>query len=147
MAAAAFAATGVSIDTRTLEPGDLFVALRASGDGHDFVAEALAKGAAGAMVHRDLPAAARRRCCVSPTRWPALQALGGAAPRALRRPAACAVTGSVGKTTHQGDAAAVLAALGPTHAAVTSYNNHWGVPLTLARMPRGRARSASPRSA
>jgi UDP-N-acetylmuramoyl-tripeptide--D-alanyl-D-alanine ligase len=50
-----FAAAGVSIDTRTLQPGDLFVALRGeTGDGHDFVAEALARGAAGAMVHRDV---------------------------------------------------------------------------------------------
>ena len=64
-----FAATGVSIDTRTLQPGDLFVALQGeAGDGHDFVADALAKGAAGAMVHRDVPgrrsaAAGRRHAC------------------------------------------------------------------------------------
>ncbi len=53
---APFAATGVSIDTRTIQPGDLFVALRGeASDGHAFVADALAKGAAGAMVHRDVP--------------------------------------------------------------------------------------------
>src|SRR5271156_1042626 len=54
-----FAVTGVSIDTRSLLPGDLFVALAGERDGHDFVAEALAKGAAGAMVSRQVPVAGR----------------------------------------------------------------------------------------
>ena len=69
MLSAPFDADGVSIDTRTLAPGDLFVALVGEGrDGHAFVADALAKGAAGAMVHRDV-AAPVPPCCGSTTRW------------------------------------------------------------------------------
>jgi UDP-N-acetylmuramoyl-tripeptide--D-alanyl-D-alanine ligase len=137
---AEFAASGVSIDTRTLAPGDLFVALRGeTGDGHDFVAEALAKGAAGAMVHRDLsgdaaaevPAAHLLR--VDDT-LAALTRLG-AYGRARFTGRMVAITGSVGKTTTKEMLRRILAAFGPTHAAVASYNNHWGVPLTLARLP------------
>ena len=137
---AAFAASGVSIDTRTLAPGDLFVALRGeTGDGHDFVAGALAKGAAGAMVHRDVfggvaaevPTARLLR--VDDT-LAALTRLGAYA-RARFTGRLVAITGSVGKTTTKEMLRRILAAFGPTHAAVASYNNHWGVPLTLARLP------------
>lgn len=127
-----FTASGVSIDTRTLAPGDLFVALRGeAGDGHDFVLDALAKGAAGAMVHRDIPQAARL-LRVDDT-LAALTRLGGYA-RARFTGRVVAVTGSVGKTTTKEMLRRILSATGPTHAAVASYNNHWGVPLTLARM-------------
>ena len=130
--AAAFDATGVSIDTRTLRPGDLFVALRGeSGDGHDFVAEAVAKGAAGALVHRGMAGARLLR--VDDT-LAALHRLGGYA-RARFSGRLAAVTGSVGKTTTKEMLRTILGAFGPTHAAVASYNNHWGLPLTLARMP------------
>ena len=126
-----FDATGVSIDTRTLQPGDLFVALESdNGDGHDHVADALAKGAAGAMVHRDLPGAT---LLVHDTR-DALWALGRWA-RARFGGKMVAVTGSAGKTTTKEMLRTVLSASGPTHAAFASYNNHWGVPLTLARLP------------
>ena len=132
---APFAAGGVSIDTRTLQPGDLFVALAGeNGDGHDHVAAALAKGAAGALVHRDMPGATLR---VGDT-LAALWALGRFA-RARFAGRMVAITGSVGKTTTKEMLRAVLAAAGPTHAAVASYNNHWGVPLTLARLPAGAA--------
>ena len=128
-----FAAAGVSIDTRTLQPGDLFVALRGeTGDGHDFVAEALARGAAGAMVHRDV-LGSDRLLRVDDT-LAALQRLGGHA-RARFGGRLAAVTGSVGKTTTKEMLRTILGAYGPTHAAVASYNNHWGLPLTLARMP------------
>jgi UDP-N-acetylmuramoyl-tripeptide--D-alanyl-D-alanine ligase len=128
---APFDATGVSIDTRTLRPGDLFVALVGeNGDGHDHVAEALAKGAAGAMVHRDLPGAT---LLVHDT-LTALWGMGRAA-RARFRGRMVAVTGSVGKTTTKEMLRTIFAAAGPTHAAAASYNNHWGVPLTLARLP------------
>ncbi len=127
-AATTFDATGVSIDSRTLAPGDLFVALVGdNGDGHDHVADALARGAAGALVHKG---AGLR---VPDTRA-ALQALGAAA-RARFAGRIVAVTGSVGKTTTKEMLRTALSAIGATHAADASYNNHWGVPLTLARMP------------
>ncbi len=125
-----FAATGVSIDTRTLEPGDLFVALEAQTDGHAHVAEAFRRGAAGALVHQDLDGPTLR---VSDT-MAALQALGRAG-RARFQGRLVAVTGSVGKTTTKEMLRACLSAFGPTHASAASYNNHWGVPLTLARLP------------
>ncbi len=130
---AAFAATGVSIDTRSIGPGELFVALRGeSGDGHDHVAAALAKGAAGAMVHRDV-ADAGKLLRVDDT-LAALARLGGYG-RARFAGRLIAVTGSVGKTTTKEMLRTALAARGATHAAVASYNNHWGLPLTLARLP------------
>jgi UDP-N-acetylmuramoyl-tripeptide--D-alanyl-D-alanine ligase len=130
-----FHATGISIDTRTLRAGDLFVALQTgSGDGHDHVAAALAKGAAGALVHRqhDLPDDAP--LVVVGDTLAGLTALGGFA-RARFTGVVAGITGSVGKTTTKEMLRTVLAANGRTHAAVASYNNHWGVPLTLARMP------------
>ncbi len=135
------AITGISIDTRTLAPGDLFVALVGdSGDGHDHVAAALAKGAVAALVHRDPgsdpgsdPGDAPRLLRVADT-FRALHALG-AAGRARFEGSVVAVTGSVGKTTTKDMLRTALSAIGPTHAAQASYNNHWGVPLTLARMP------------
>jgi UDP-N-acetylmuramoyl-tripeptide--D-alanyl-D-alanine ligase len=135
---AGFAVSGVSIDTRTLAPGDLFVALRGeNGDGHDFVANALAKGAAGAMVHRDVVGhggSAARLLHVDDT-LAALTRLGAYA-RARFTGRLVAITGSVGKTTTKEMLRRILAAFAATHAAVASYNNHWGVPLTLARLPR-----------
>lgn len=125
-----FDATGVSIDTRTLVPGELFVALDGTTDGHAHVADALARGAAGVMVHQDTPGPALR---VTDT-FAALQALG-AAGRARFTGRMVSVTGSVGKTTTKDMLHQALAAFGPVHAAHASYNNHWGVPLTLARLP------------
>jgi len=128
-------ATGVSIDTRTLRPGDLFVALTAARDGHDFVAEALARGAAAALVSRvpeGVPADAP--LLLVPDVLDGLRALGAAA-RARFAGRVVAVTGSVGKTGTKEMLRTALAAQGRTHAAEKSYNNHWGVPLTLARMP------------
>jgi UDP-N-acetylmuramoyl-tripeptide--D-alanyl-D-alanine ligase len=130
---ARFAASGVSIDTRTLQQGDLFVALHGEGrDGHDFVSGALAAGAAGAMVHRDIPDVARL-LQVDDT-LAGLHRLGGYA-RERFTGRVVAVTGSVGKTTTKEMLRTILGAFGQTHAAVASYNNHWGLPLTLARMP------------
>jgi UDP-N-acetylmuramoyl-tripeptide--D-alanyl-D-alanine ligase len=134
-----FAATGVSIDTRTLVPGDLFVALSAARDGHDFVAAALARGAAAAMVtHRPAGVAADAPLLVVPDVLAGLTALG-AAGRARSAARVVAVTGSVGKTSTKEMLRCVLARPGPVHAAEASYNNHWGVPLTLARMPQATA--------
>ncbi|MEM9031197.1 MAG: UDP-N-acetylmuramoyl-tripeptide--D-alanyl-D-alanine ligase [Pseudomonadota bacterium] len=130
-----WAATGVSIDTRTLAKGDLFVALEDQRDGHDFVAAALENGACAALVSR-VPEAVRSDAplLVVPHVLDALEALARAA-RARTRAHVIAVTGSAGKTSTKDMLRAVLGAQGRTHVAEASYNNHWGVPLTLARMP------------
>ncbi len=131
----AFAATGVSIDTRSLRPGDLFVALKAARDGHDFVAQALAAGAAAALVtHVPAGVAPDAPLLIVPDVQAALDGLGRAG-RARARAKVVAVTGSVGKTSTKEMLRAALAPQGKTHAAEASYNNHWGVPLTLARLP------------
>ncbi len=130
-----WAATGVSIDTRSLMPGDLFVALSAARDGHDFVAEALGRGAAAALVaRRPDGVAADAPLLVVPDVLAALRALGAAA-RARFAGRLVAVTGSVGKTGSKEMLRLALGAQGRVHAAEKSFNNHWGVPLTLARLP------------
>ncbi|QPH53013.1 UDP-N-acetylmuramoyl-tripeptide--D-alanyl-D-alanine ligase [Pontivivens ytuae] len=131
-----WSATGVSIDTRSLEPGDLFVALKDVRDGHDFVAQALEKGAAAALVSRRPEGVAEDApLLMVDDVLPALEALAVAA-RARAKAKVVAVTGSVGKTGTKEMLRATLAAFGTVHAAEKSFNNHWGVPLTLARMPR-----------
>ncbi len=128
-------ATGVSIDTRTLQPGDLFVALKDARDGHDFVAQALDKGAAAALVtHRPEGVAADAPLLIVADVLQALEKLGLAA-RARTRARVVGITGSVGKTSTKDMLRAILGGQGRVHAAEASYNNHWGVPLTLARMP------------
>jgi UDP-N-acetylmuramoyl-tripeptide--D-alanyl-D-alanine ligase len=136
-ALAPFAATGVAIDTRSLEPGDLFVALKGeTRDGHDFVAEALRKGAAGVLVSHppSEPPATPALVTVADT-GAALSELGRVG-RARAAAQVIAVTGSVGKTGTKEALRHVLSAQGPTHAASASHNNHIGVPLTFARLPR-----------
>jgi UDP-N-acetylmuramoyl-tripeptide--D-alanyl-D-alanine ligase len=130
---------GISIDTRTLAPGDLFVALRDVRDGHDFVAEALAAGAAAAMVDRDIPGLAPDAPLLRVADTLAGLTALGVAGRARCAGQVAAVTGSVGKTGTKEMLRLLLGAIGATHAAAASYNNHWGVPLTLARMPAGSA--------
>jgi UDP-N-acetylmuramoyl-tripeptide--D-alanyl-D-alanine ligase len=128
--------SGISIDTRTLQPGDLFVALKAARDGHDFVGQALEKGAGAALVtHRPEGVAPDAPLLIVEDVQAALEGLGQVA-RARTQARVIAVTGSVGKTSTKEMLACMLADQGRTHAAVASYNNHWGVPLTLARMPR-----------
>jgi UDP-N-acetylmuramoyl-tripeptide--D-alanyl-D-alanine ligase len=134
-ALAGFAASGVAIDTRRLTPGDLFVALHGTRDGHDYVAAALAAGAAGALVDHvpeTLPESAPLLLVGDTTE--ALSTIG-AAGRARYAGPVVAVTGSVGKTTTKDMLRLCLSAGGPAHAAEASHNNHWGVPLTLARLP------------
>jgi UDP-N-acetylmuramoyl-tripeptide--D-alanyl-D-alanine ligase len=131
-------ATGISIDTRTLMKGDLFFAIKGpSADGHDFVGAAFEKGAVAAVVDEAHAEALRPLgpLYVVPDVLPALERLGAAAR--VRSPARIvAVTGSVGKTSTKEALRLVLAQVGASHAPVASYNNHWGVPLTLARMPK-----------
>jgi len=128
-------ADGVSIDTRSLQPGDLFVALTAARDGHDFVAQALARGAAAALVSR-IPdgVAPDAPLLVVPDVLAGLETLGRAG-RARTGARVVGVTGSVGKTSTKEMLRVILAGQGRVHASEASYNNHWGVPLTLARMP------------
>ncbi|ABY33005.1 UDP-N-acetylmuramoylalanyl-D-glutamyl-2,6-diaminopimelate--D-alanyl-D-alanine ligase [Methylorubrum extorquens] len=136
------AVTGASIDTRSLEPGDLFFAIRGEArDGHDFVRAALDKGAGAAVVAE---VRAKEFEGVGPVLAvpgegddPVLDAMRrlGLAARARTGAAIIAVTGSVGKTGTKEALRHVLSAQGATHASVASYNNHWGVPLTLTRMP------------
>ncbi|OAN71942.1 UDP-N-acetylmuramoyl-tripeptide--D-alanyl-D-alanine ligase [Jannaschia sp. EhC01] len=127
-------ASGVSIDTRTIEPGDLFVALAAARDGHEFVAQALEAGACAALVSHIPDGVDPDKCLVVDDVLPALERLGQAA-RARTNARVIAITGSVGKTTAKEMLKQALSGQGKIHAAVASYNNHWGVPLTLARMP------------
>src|SRR3954464_14353929 len=132
------AATGVSIDTRTLKPGDLFFAIKGDvHDGHGFVRHALAKGAAAAVVAEERAAelAGAGPLLVAPDVLDAMRRLGIAARRRSNA-TIVAVTGSVGKTGTKEAMRLAFERLGPTHASVASYNNHWGVPLTLARLPR-----------
>jgi UDP-N-acetylmuramoyl-tripeptide--D-alanyl-D-alanine ligase len=132
----AWRATGVSIDSRTLQRGDLFVALKGPNhDGHDHVAAALAAGAAAALVERPLPALPAGAALVVPDTLAALGALGLAARARLARGKVIAITGSVGKTGTKEALKLVLERQGAVHASTGSFNNHIGVPLTLARMP------------
>ncbi|MGH1368730.1 MAG: UDP-N-acetylmuramoyl-tripeptide--D-alanyl-D-alanine ligase [Maritimibacter sp.] len=127
---------GVSIDTRTIKPGDLFVALKAARDGHEFVAQALEAGAGAAIVtHIPEGVAPDAPLLIVPDVLGALEDLGRAA-RARTGAKVVAITGSVGKTSTKEMMRKVLERQGRTHAAEASYNNHWGVPLTLARMPQ-----------
>ncbi|MUG90418.1 UDP-N-acetylmuramoyl-tripeptide--D-alanyl-D-alanine ligase [Bombella sp. ESL0385] len=134
----------VCIDTRSLQPGDLFIALIGhNADGHQYLKQALEHGAACVMAH-DGAAIAKagltddpRLLLVSDT-MQALEALGRYR-RAQFKGKAIAITGSVGKTTTKNMLATALAAYGKVHASVASFNNHWGVPLTLARLPQDAA--------
>ena len=131
----AWEASGVSIDTRTLEPGDLFVALRDKRDGHDFVADAFRNGAAAALVSRVPEGLAQEApLLVCEDVQAGLNRLAEAS-RSRNRAKVIAVTGSAGKTSTKEMLRHVLRRQGRTHASEASYNNHWGVPLTLARMP------------
>jgi UDP-N-acetylmuramoyl-tripeptide--D-alanyl-D-alanine ligase len=126
-------ASGISIDTRTLESGDLFVAIDGvNQDGHKFIEAAFEKGACAAMVSRGSTES-------GPTlRVPdTLEGLDSLATYARRRVTAriAAITGSVGKTSTKEALGMALAASGRTHISAASYNNLWGVPLSIARMP------------
>ncbi|WGH77968.1 UDP-N-acetylmuramoyl-tripeptide--D-alanyl-D-alanine ligase [Jannaschia ovalis] len=130
-----WAVTGLSIDSRAIARGDLFVALKAARDGHDFVAAALDAGAGAALVSH-VPDGLQEDAPLLVVRdvQAALEALGRAG-RARSRAKVIAVTGSVGKTSTKEMLRHCLAGQGRVHAAIRSYNNHWGVPLTLAGLP------------
>jgi UDP-N-acetylmuramoyl-tripeptide--D-alanyl-D-alanine ligase len=130
--------SGISIDTRTLRRGDAFFAIRGElHDGHDFATAAHVAGAGLLVVAEEkLPALGRLSIpmIVVPDVLAALEKLGAAA-RARAAAKIIAVTGSAGKTTTKEALRHALSAVGRVHASDKSFNNHWGVPLTLARMP------------
>jgi UDP-N-acetylmuramoyl-tripeptide--D-alanyl-D-alanine ligase len=129
-------AIGVSIDSRTLAPGDLFVAIEGPNhDGHDHVVAAFKAGAAAVLIHKSIPGAALGPMIRVDDTTLALTHLANAA-RARSKAHIVAVTGSVGKTGTKEMLRLVLSAQGLTHATQGNLNNHWGVPLSLARMPR-----------
>ncbi len=127
---------GISIDSRDISKGDLFVALKAARDGHDFVEGAFKKGANAALVSR-LPEGcdAKTPLLIVENVEDSLEKIGRAR-RSEVNARIVAVTGSAGKTSTKEMLRHVFENFGKTHASVKSFNNHWGVPLTLARMPR-----------
>ncbi len=131
------AISGLSIDSRTIAPGEAYFAIKGDiHDGHDFVAAALKSGAALAVVEaaqRDKFASDAPLLVVDDV-LAGLVALAHAA-RARLHARVIAITGSVGKTSTKEALRRVLDAQGPTHASTASFNNHWGVPLSLARCP------------
>jgi UDP-N-acetylmuramoyl-tripeptide--D-alanyl-D-alanine ligase len=134
-ASQAFAVNGLSIDTRTLKEGDLFVALKGDNrDGHDFVRAAFDAKAGAALVTHAPDGVTGPLLTVGHTQR-GLEDLARAA-RARSNARILAVTGSAGKTTTKEILRLAFNALGRTHASAASYNNHWGVPLSLAALPR-----------
>ena len=129
-------ATGVSIDSRGVQPGELFVALAGpSFDGHDFIAGALAKGAVAAMAHRRPPGLSADAPLLMVDETLAALTRLGLAGRARGKARLVGVTGSVGKTGTKEALRLALSSQAETFANVGSLNNHWGVPLSLARLP------------
>jgi UDP-N-acetylmuramoyl-tripeptide--D-alanyl-D-alanine ligase len=127
---------GVSIDTRSIAAGDIFVAIKGEKfDGHEFVPDAIKNGAGIAIVSRTEPQwKGLPLLKVGDDPLDALQRLGIAA-RARSHARIIAVTGSVGKTSTKEMLLSALTASAQTHASAASFNNHWGVPLTLSRLP------------
>ncbi len=123
--------SGVSIDTRSIDKEDLFVPLKDVRDGHDFIEMAMEKGAGGTLSEKDV---AGNHVRVDDT----LRALRTLGKEGVERSQALriAVTGSVGKTSVKEALALMFEKFGNTHKSLKSYNNHWGVPLTMARMPQ-----------
>ena len=129
--------TGFSIDTRSLAPGDVFVALKDQRDGHEFVTAAFARGAACALVDARYVRKPGDGALIQGSDTLEMLRNIAIAVRSRLAPTArvIAVTGSAGKTGTTAMLRAALSTAGKTHAPEKSFNNHWGVPLTLARMP------------
>ena len=129
--------TGFSIDTRNLGRGEGFVAIRGPNrDGHAFVGAALDQGAACAIVDNGFPPGDEERLVRVGETLAALNNLGRAARARAAGTKVIAVTGSAGKTGTKEALRLALAPSGSVHASAKSFNNHWGVPLSLANMPR-----------
>ncbi len=137
-ATADFSAIGVSIDTRTLKKGEIYIALKGDAlDGHDYVESAFKAGAAASIVKEGYISESGPLLHVKDT-MTALEKLGMAG-RARAKAKIIAVTGSAGKTGTKEMLSIVFGALGKTHASKKSFNNHWGVPLSLANLPKDAA--------
>jgi UDP-N-acetylmuramoyl-tripeptide--D-alanyl-D-alanine ligase len=137
LGATAAPVTGLSIDTRSLGKNEGFVAIRGPNrDGHAFVAAALDQGAACAIVDGTFPPGDEERLVRVGDTLEALNALGRAGRARARDTVVIAVTGSVGKTGTKEALRLALAPNGSVHASVKSFNNHWGVPLSLANMAK-----------
>lgn len=131
--------TGISIDTRTLKKGEAYFAIKGDvHDGHKFVSAAMSAGAGIAIVAEEKLVALGHITGPMIVVRDVLEAMRnlGEAARARTKAQIIAVTGSVGKTTTKEMLRTALGASGAVHASVASFNNHWGVPLTLARMPQ-----------
>jgi UDP-N-acetylmuramoyl-tripeptide--D-alanyl-D-alanine ligase len=126
-----FEITGLSIDTRSLKAGELFVALKDTRDGHDYIPAAIEAGAAGVLCET-APEGTPAVIVADSTK--ALEALGVYA-RDNRKALRIGVTGSVGKTSVKEALAVMLSAFGTTHKSLKSFNNHLGLPITLATIP------------
>ncbi len=126
---------GISIDSRDITKGDLFVALKAARDGHEFVKMAIEAGANAALVSH-IPEGCENAPLIIVEDVEAALADLGQARRAASNAKIIAVTGSAGKTSTKEMLRHVLKNFGKAHASEKSFNNHWGVPLTLARMPK-----------
>lgn len=132
-----WSASGISIDTRSIEKGDLFVALVGeNGDGHDYVKAAIDAGACAAIVTKQVLGVASDKLLIVEDTLKAMEDLGQFA-RARTSAKVIGITGSVGKTGTKEMLAIALGVQGQTHASIKSYNNHWGVPLSLAGMHAG----------
>ena len=138
LSGAPFEVAGLTYNSREIVPGDLFLALKGARDGHDFAAAAFAAGAVGAITEH--PVEGGPSVVVADT-LRALENLGVTSRERSPHVRRGAVTGSVGKTSVTQAIKAGLDLAGPAHASIKSYNNHIGVPLTLARMPRSTARA------
>ena len=129
--------TGFSIDSRSLRPGEAFVAIRGPNrDGHAFVAAALDQGAACAIVDGTFPPGDEERLVRVGDTLEALNDLGRAARARATDTMVIAITGSAGKTGTKEALKLALQPSGAVHASAKSFNNHWGVPLSLANMPK-----------
>ena len=130
-ASGGWSVTGVSIDSRTIEPGDLFVPLKDVRDGHEFIPMSFENSAGAALSEKTVSG---NHVKIDDS----LQALRDLGRASVERSQATriAVTGSVGKTSIKEALAVLFGKFEKTHKSLKSYNNHWGVPLTMARMPQ-----------
>lgn len=133
-AATNWSVTGLSIDSRTLKPGDLFIALKGfAQDGHQFIPQAIAAGAGAILSHQPIASSTLPVVYVTDTMQALIQL--GAAARRRSAATVIGVTGSAGKTSTKEMLRLVLSEEALTHASEASYNNHWGVPFSLAKLP------------
>jgi UDP-N-acetylmuramoyl-tripeptide--D-alanyl-D-alanine ligase len=130
-------ASGISIDSRTVQKGDLFFAIKGdNGDGHSYAADAIKKGAVAVVVSQKIDGVSDDKLLIVEDTLKALQDLARAS-RARTGATIIGITGSVGKTGTKEFLGAAFGALGQTHSSIKSYNNHWGVPFTLSAMHAG----------